>query len=126
MDVRRRLLVVAAILGVSALLVWTLASAEPEPSPKVVSVRVDAGEDVCWVVEEGPKDPLDPNALDLIRCGGGAVGYDDDLVAVPSSVVVRKTQDNEAVLRAWFVVNGDITDSGTTDDPGGALYLSGS
>ena len=125
MDVRRRLPIVATILGAGALLVWTLASIEPGSSSKVVSVRVQASEDVCWILEDGPTDPLDPNPLEQIRCGSGSVGYDDDHDAVPSSVVVRKTQDNDAVLRASFSVNGEITDAGETDDPGGAISLSG-
>jgi hypothetical protein len=124
MDVRRRLLVVGAVLGCCALLVWVLASAEPRPSPKVVDVRVVADERVCWIVEQGAKDPFNP-PLDFVRCGSGSVGYDDDLVAVPSSVVVRKTQDNDAEIRATFWVNGEMTDSGQTDEPGGALVLSG-
>ena len=99
---RRRLLVIAAILGRSALLVWVLASIEPGPPFKIVDVRVQADEDVCWIVEDGPKDPFEPHPFEFVRCGSGYVGYDDDLVAVPSSLVVRKTQDNDAVLRAWF------------------------
>jgi hypothetical protein len=124
MDARRRLLVIVAVLG-GALLVWVLASAEPRPSPKTVDVRVQADEDVCWQVEDGPKDPFELNPIHQFRCGTGSVGYDDDYVAVPSSVIVRKTQDNEATIRASFYVNGEITDSGETNDPGGAIYLSG-
>jgi hypothetical protein len=124
MDGRRWALVIAAVLGASALLVWALASAEPPVSPKVVTVRVVTDENVCWIVEDGPKDPFDP-PLERIRCGSGSAGYDDDLVAVPSSVVVRKTQENDAEIRASFWVNGEMTDAGETDDPGGAIALSG-
>ena len=113
------------ITGLIGLGMWLSARGEPPPPFKTVDVRVEAAEDVCWIVEDGPKDPFDPNALELIRCGSGYVGYDDDLVAVPSSLVIRKTQDNEAPIRAWFSVNEQITDSGKTDDPGGAIYLSG-
>ena len=114
-----------AIAGLIGVGIWISSRWEAPPPFKTVDVRVQAAENVCWIVEDGPKDPLDPNAIELIRCGSGYVGYDDDLVAVPSSVVVRKTQDNDAVLRAWFSVNEEVTDSGVTDDPGGAIYLSG-
>ena len=115
----------AAISGLIGLGIWSSTWWEPPPPFKTVDVRVQAAEDVCWIVEDGPKDPFDPNAFEFVRCGSGYVGYDDDLVAVPSSVVIRKTQDNNATLRAWFSVNEEITDSGETDDPGGAIYLSG-
>jgi hypothetical protein len=124
MDVRRRLLVIGAALGGVALVVWVLASADAPPPYKIVDVRVQADDDVCWQVEDGPKDPFN-RTPEQFRCGSSSVGYDDDYVAVPSSVVVRKTQDNDAEIRATFWVNGEMTDSGETDDPGGAIVLSG-
>jgi hypothetical protein len=124
MDVRRRILVTGAVLGGVALLVWILASAEPRPSPKTVDVRVVADEDVCWEVQDGPQDPFN-RTPEQFRCGSSSVGYDDDYVSVPSSIVVRKTQDNDAEIRATFWVNGEMTDSGETDEPGGAIVLSG-
>ena len=115
----------AAIAGLIGLGIWVSSRWEAPPPFKVVDVRVQTAENVCWIVEDGPRDPFDPNAIEQIHCGSGSVGYDDDYVSVPSSVVVRKTQDNDAGLRASFSVNGETTDAGETDDPGGAISLSG-
>ena len=124
MDATRRLLVVASIVAAIGVVVWVAASAEPDPSPKFVDVTVVAAEDVCWSVESGPRDPYDLTE-EIYRCGSGTVGYDDDYVAVPSSVVVRKAQKNDAKITASFKVNGDVTETGSTDQPLGTIVLSG-
>jgi hypothetical protein len=116
---------VLVVGGLIALGMWVATNWEPPPPFKIVTVRVQAPDDVCWHVQDGPKDPFELNPIHQFRCGSGSVGYDDDYVAVPSSVIVRKIQDNEATIRASFYVNGEVTDSGETNDPGGAISLSG-
>ena len=120
---KRRLLLGAAAIGCVGGLTWVLASIEPGPYVKFVSVRIQTDEDVCWEVFNGRVNS-DGIPETQFGCGSRSAGYDNDLVAVPSSVVIRKTQ-GDGKLRAWFAVNGEITDSGTIDEPGEKVYLSG-
>lgn len=119
----RRTLVALAILGGSALAIWGLASLDPQPVAKFVDVRIDADEDVCWEIDNG-RVSAQGLREEMFGCGPGGTDWDDDLVAVPSSVIVRKVQ-GEGALRAWFAVNDEITDSATMEAVGDSTVLSG-
>ncbi len=118
------LLSAVGIVGAIALGLWIATFGGPTSHYKDVEVHVETSRETCWIVGSGARSP--DNSLDgWGDCGSGGTQLSDDMTHPPSSIAITKTSEDGAELYAEFVVDGEVTDSGTVTAPGGSLYLSG-
>ena len=115
--------------GIGTLILCVAVTAGCTPNPRdVVSLdlRVQADKATCWEVST-PTFSYTPGALSQgtspqTGCGHQTLGWDDDYVATPSSVIIRITKGDR--LEARLIANGEVLDETTLHKEGTVDVLS--
>ena len=97
---------------------------EPGSTYKDVSVRIYTSSKTCWIVGRGVRLP-DGTLDGMYGCGSGGPGLTDDATRPAASAMVQKVTENDAKVRASFIVDGEITETAVLTSPGEIVVLSG-
>lgn len=115
------------LLGITAAIggaMWTATFWEPGGTYKDVVVKIETTRDTCWIIGRGQRQP-DGTLDGMYDCGDGGTDLSDDMTLPAPSGVVQKMTDNDAEVRASFVVDGDVTETAVLTELHETVVLSG-